>query len=171
MGQGMDKQVDRLATLMAILGGLVLCCLVAFTFYDVILRYFFSSPLRGRQDIVEMGMVLTLMLAAPYTWRIGGHISVDLYDQFPIRFLEILRRLFVKLLVAGVFGLIAWRAIEAAADATLFNEATNMVLIPHLPFIWLIMCVSALHALILLFEAWSDVRQSPPTNQAEGKIE
>ena len=70
----MHKLIDQLTSLMAIVGGLVLVGLVALTFYDVILRYLFSAPLRGRQDIVEMGMVLTLMLAAPYTWRVSGHI-------------------------------------------------------------------------------------------------
>jgi TRAP-type C4-dicarboxylate transport system permease small subunit len=157
----MDWLVDRLVMLMAVVSGFVLTGLVALTFYDVILRYFFSAPLRGRQDIVEMGMVLTMMLAAPYTWRIGGHISIDLYEEIPFYALEILRRLLMKLVVAGVFGLIAWRAIEAAEDAQLFGEATNMVLIPHLPFIRSIMAVMALHALILLFETVLDIRQKP----------
>ena len=157
----MGKLIDRLTSFMAIVGGLVLVSVVALTFYDVVLRYFFSAPLRGRQDIVEMGMVLTLMLAAPYTWRVNGHISVDLYEKIPSPLLEILRKLFVRMMVAGVFGLIAWRAIEAGEDATLFNEATNMVLIPHLPFIRLIMAVAALHAVILIYEAVTDFGVKP----------
>ena len=152
----MRKLIDQLTSLMAIVGGLVLVGLVALTFYDVILRYLFSAPLRGRQDIVEMGMVLTLMLAAPYTWRVSGHISVDLYENIPSRPLEVLRKLIVRLLVAAVFGLIAWRAVEAGEDAALFNEATNMILIPHLPFVRLIMAVAALHAVILIYEAVTD---------------
>ncbi len=166
----MNRLIDRLVMLMAIVSGFVLAGLVALTFYDVILRYFFSSPLRGRQDIVEMGMVLTLMLAAPYTWRIGGHISVDLYEEIPFRVLEILRRLLMKLIVAGVFGLIAWRAIEAAEDAQLFGEATNMVLIPHLPFVRLIMVVMGLHALILLFETVLDIRKKPDDEPQTGSV-
>ena len=156
----MNGLVDRLAVLLAIVGGLTLCCLVALTFYDVLLRYFFSTPLRGRQDIVEMGMVLTLMMSAPYTWRVAGHISVDLYEAIPIAPLEITRRLLVRLVVAGVFVLIAWRSIQAAEDAMLFNEATNMILIPHIYFIWLILGVSGLHATMILFEFWCDLRGS-----------
>lgn len=154
----MGRYVDRAVMTMAMAAGLVLSGLVVLTFIDVILRYFFSAPLRGRQDIVEMGMVLSLMLAAPYTWRVGGHISVDLYGHLPFRALEILRALLVKLSVAGIFGLYAWRAIEAAEDATLFNEATNMIAIPHHPFILLILGVSLIHALILLFECGSILR-------------
>ena len=137
---------------MAIAGGLVVAGLVVLTFVDVIMHYFFSAPMRGRQDIVEMGMVTALLLAAPYTWRINGHISVDLFRRLPVKLLERLRWLFVKLLVAGVFALIAWRAWYAAEDAALFNEATNMITIPHRPFIFLIMVVAIVHAAIILLE-------------------
>ena len=153
----MSTQIDRIAKLMALAGGMVLCAVVALTFYDVLLRYLFSDPLRGRQDVVEMGMVTALMLAAPYTWRTAGHIAVDLYDAIPFWPLEVARTVLIKVLVAGVLALIAWRAIEAAEDAALFSEATNMILIPHRPFIFLIMGVSAVHALILIYETITDV--------------
>ena len=161
----MDRLIDRIAMLMTVAAGLVLCSVVVLTFYDVLLRHLFSAPLRGRQDLVEMGMVVSLMLAAPYTWRIGGHISVDLYEAIPIRLLDNLRRLLVKLLVAGIFALIAWRSIEATEDAILFGEATNMILIPHLPFIRLITAIGALHALIILLETYSEFRASDAGRQ------
>lgn len=165
----MTRFVDRLAKGMAIAAGLVLSAVVALTFYDVILRYFFSAPLRGRQDIVEMGMVLTLMLAAPYAWRTGGHISVDLYKALPLRWLERLRAVAVKLTVAGIFGLIAWRSIEAIEDADLFNEATNMIMIPHKPFLITILVVSVLHALILLWETALVLIAPPDDGAREGE--
>ncbi|NNE81484.1 MAG: TRAP transporter small permease [Silicimonas sp.] len=150
--------IDRLVTLMAIAAGLVLSGLVALTFFDVLMRYLVSAPLRGRQDIVEMGMVVVLMLSAPYTWRISGHISVDLYDALPFRSLEILRSLLVRVIVAALFALIAWRSVEALEDAALFNEATNMIQIPHTPFIWIILGSCLLHAAILVFETISQIR-------------
>ena len=148
----MEKQIDKIATLMAIVSGIVLSLLVALTFYDVLLRYFFSSPMRGRQDIVEMGMVVCLMLATPYTWRVKGHISVDLYQNFKNRYLEILRMLIVKSFVLLIFILIAWRSIEAIEDANLFSEATNMILIPHYPFIAIVMIAALANALIIFLE-------------------
>lgn len=148
----MEKQIDKIATLMAIVSCIVLSFLVVLTFYDVLLRYFFSSPMRGRQDIVEMGMVACLMLATPYTWRVRGHISVDLYQNFKNRYLEILRVFIVKSFVLLIFFLIAWRSIEAIEDAKLFNEATNMILIPHSPFIMIVMFAAAVNSLIIFLE-------------------
>ncbi len=152
----MMRQMDRLAALMAIAAGLVLAGLVVLTFTDVILRYFLSDPLRGRQDIVEMGMVLSVLLAAPYTWRIGGHISVDLYSGLAFPALERARKLLMGISVAGVFCLIAWRAWLAAEDAALFNEATNMIAIAHRPFILAIMAMAALHAVLIVLEYFLD---------------
>ncbi len=150
----MNRHIDRIAVLMAVAAGLVLAGLVALTFTDVILRYFFSDPLRGRQDIVEVGMVLSLLLAAPYTWRIGGHISVDLYRALPFPMLERIRAFLIKLAVAGIFFLIAWRAWLAAEDAALFNEATNMIAIVHRPFILAICVVALLHAVMIVVESF-----------------
>ncbi len=151
-------QIDRAVTFMAIAAGLVLAGLVALTFADVILRYFFSAPLRGRQDIVEMGMVLSLVLAAPYTWRIGGHIGVDLFKALPFPRLERLRALGVKLLVATIYALIAWRAWLGAEDAALFNEATNMIFIPHRPFMLMIMAICLFHAALIIAECFVGAR-------------
>ncbi|PHR90710.1 MAG: hypothetical protein COA78_34590 [Blastopirellula sp.] len=148
----MLKFIDTLVSLLAILAGLVLAGLVVLTFIDVVMRYFFSAPLRGRQDIVEMGMIVSVFLAAPYTWRVGGHISVDLYETLLFPKLEIIRQLFVKISVAGIFALIAWRAWIGAEDAELFNEATNMIAIPHKPFMLLIAGISTLHAILVLIE-------------------
>lgn len=139
---------------MALVAGLVLAGLVVLTFTDVIMRYFLSAPLRGRQDIVEMGMVLSVLLASLYTWRIGGHISVDLYETMITPTVERIRALLINLMVAGVFLLIAWRTWFGAEDAALFNEATNMIAISHRPFMLLIMIVSLLHAVVIVAECF-----------------
>jgi len=139
---------------MAIAGVLVLASLVLLTFADVILCYFYSDPLRGRQDIIEIGMVLSLLLAAPYTWWVNGHISVDLYASLSLFALEKLRVWLIKLSVARVFCLIAYRAWWAAEDAALFNEATNMIGISHKPFIPAIMAMSCFHAAMIMLECF-----------------
>lgn len=150
----MNAFLDRAAALLAIIAGLVLSAVVILVFVDVILRYFFDAPWGGRQDVVEMGMVVSILLAAPYAWRASDHITVDLLPNLPFRWLERARAWFVNLAIAAIYGLIAWRAWFAAEDAVLFNEATNMIALPHRPFIFLIMIVAALHAAMIVVECW-----------------
>lgn len=148
----MTRAIDRVVVYMAIGAGLVVAALVALTFADVILRYFFSAPLRGRQDLVEMGMVVAVLLAAPFTWRINGHIDVDLFKALPWRVAEKVRLIGIRLLAAAIFGVIGWMAWRGAEDAALFNEATNMILIPHRPFMLFIAAICVLHTALLLIE-------------------
>ncbi len=144
--------IDRLATWLAIAAGIVLTGLVFLTFADVLLRYLWSAPIRGRQDVVEMGMVIVVLLAAPYAWRTGDHITVDLLPKIPVAGLEILRSIAVRLAVAGVFAALSWLAWKGAEEAELFNEATNMILIPHRPFMLMTMVVCAFHAVLIVVE-------------------
>ena len=60
--------------------------------------------------------------------------------------------LIVKSFVLLIFILIAWRSIEAIDDANLFSEATNMILIPHYPFIVIVMIAALANALIIFLE-------------------
>ena len=69
------RWLDPVIRSLAIIAGAVLVGLVVLTFADVLMRYLFSAPIAGRQDIVEVGMVAVLSLAAPYAWRIGDHIT------------------------------------------------------------------------------------------------
>ena len=164
----MTRTIDRVAAFMALCAGLVASALVALTFTDVILRYFFSAPLHGRQDLVEMGMVVTVLLAAPYTWRINGHIDVELFRALPWRMAEKIRVVGIRLLVAGIFGIIAWMAWLGAEDAALFNEATNIILIPHRPFMLFVGAVCVIHTALLLTECIV-LSRSQGTSAAGGK--
>jgi len=162
----MMKLIDSLAKWLAIAAGIVLTGLVFLTFADVLLRYVWSAPIGGRQDIVEMGMVAVVLLAAPYAWRVGDHITVDLLPKIPIPAIETFRNLAINLLVAGVFAMLSWLAWKGAEDAVLFNEATNMILIPHQPFMLMTMVVCAFHALLIILEAFVvPPRSEPPQSE------
>jgi TRAP-type C4-dicarboxylate transport system permease small subunit len=144
--------MDRLSWLLAIIAGLVLLFLVGLTFADVILRYIFSKPLLGAKDILQMGMVVVVFWAAPYTWRIGGHIVVDLLPDYKSDFLTRLRDIIVRIFALMVFGLLAWQAWQRAEETAFFNEATNMIEIPFRPFFFALMLGTIVQTIILLLE-------------------
>jgi len=143
--------------------GLSLIGVVLITFVDVILRYFFNSPISGRQDLVEMGMVVTVMCAAPYAWRHGEHIVVDVVPPFSWTPAELIREYCVRFIVLILFIALSWHAYQDAENATLFNEATNMIGIPHRPFMLLISIISAFHAVLIVIESLASQTESVKT--------
>lgn len=137
---------------LAILAGVILIGLVVLTFADVVMRYLFSAPIAGRQDLVEIGMVAVLSIAAPYAWRIGDHITVDVLPDFPWRWARSTRRLLVRLIVISLLGLLSYTMFQRIEEAALFNEATNIILIPHQPFLALMAIAFAVHIVTVVSE-------------------
>ena len=133
------RSIDTLCMGLAVISGLVLAAIIGLTFFDVIFRYIFSAPIFGARDLLEMGMVLVLSLAFPFTWRAGGHIVVDLVPDYGIVALTVIRDLVVRAFGIGLFGLLSWQCWIRADDAVLFNEATNMIELPFSPF-FIVIC-------------------------------
>lgn len=146
------RALDGICAALAVLAGAVLLALVALTFVDVVLRYVFAAPILGATDALQMGMLLVVSLAFPFTWRVGGHIVVDLVPDYGLPWLTRLRDLVVRLLAVVVFALLSWRGWIRAGDAELFNEATNMIEIPFQPFFWVLAGASAFQVAVLCAE-------------------
>ena len=146
------KALDDIAAGLAVVSGCILVALIGLTFADVVLRYVFAAPILGTKDLLEMGMVTVVALAFPFTWRIGGHIVVDLFPDYRIGPLNRGRDVTVRAIGVFIFALLAWRAWLSADDAALFNEATNMIELPFRPFFWVLAATAALQALILAAE-------------------
>jgi TRAP-type C4-dicarboxylate transport system permease small subunit len=147
------RALDVLCAALAVVSGVVLLGLIGLTFADVILRYLFSAPILGAKDLLEMGMVVVISLAFPFTWRIGGHIVVDLIPDYGVKFLTVLRDVVVRLIGIEIFRHLAWNAWIRAGDAALFNEATNMIEIPFQPFFWTLSIAAGFQVFVLVFEA------------------
>jgi TRAP-type C4-dicarboxylate transport system permease small subunit len=153
--RGMTKllhALDRAAVVLALISGTVLLCLLALTFLDVGLRYLFSSPITGAQDLIAMGMVVVFFFTLPLTGRVNGHIVVDLLPEFASTRLNLLRDAAIKLLSLGVFGLLAWEGAARAEEAAFMGEATNMIEIPYQPFFYVLVAGCTVNVVVLAVE-------------------
>ena len=146
------RALDHVSGGLAVIAGAILVALIGLTFADVVLRYVFAAPVLGAKDLLEMGMVTVVALAFPYTWRIGGHIVVDLLPQYRIGALNRGRDAAVRAIGFLIFALLAWRAWLRADDAMLFNEATNMIGLPFRPFFLVLAGAAGFQALVLAAE-------------------
>jgi TRAP-type C4-dicarboxylate transport system permease small subunit len=153
---------DRLLRVLALLAGIVLVGVALVIVANVIMRYIFNDPIFGAFDIIQMAMVLAIFGAMAYCCRTGGHVSVDvLSNVFGQGFWRIADGL-VRLLTAGMFGLLTWRAVISANSAAEWGESTNLLHLPHAPFWWAIGVGGGLSALIYGIEAvliWLGLRK------------
>lgn len=132
------------------------CFLISF---DVLLRYFFSSPISWSTEINGILLLTFFMLAMPRCCASGGHVSLDLlYNRLGPR-----RRAFSDLATA-IAGLVLSLAITYGAYFAIFrairtDDALIMVDIPKWPLatfialIALFLTVQFLLQAIIKFEA------------------
>ena len=146
------RVLDTLCMLLAVVSGSILLSLIGLTFTDVVLRYVFAAPILGASDALQIGMVLVIAFAFPFTWRAGGHIVMDLIPDYGLEPLTRLRDLAVRSICVVIFALLAWQAWIRSADAALFNEATNMIELPFQPFFVVLAIAAAFKVLVLGIE-------------------
>jgi TRAP-type C4-dicarboxylate transport system permease small subunit len=145
------KAFEGLLRIMALLAGVILLLLMAFTTLDVVMRYFFNSPFRGSLEATEFSMAVIVFLGIAYCGLAGGHICVDLLEKWldkpSMRFVPVL----VNLVGAVLFGLIAVTVVNETVDA--WKQVSNMLRMPHWPFRLVVAFGSALYAIVLLIHA------------------
>ena len=173
------RYLDTFCAWLAVFSGLILIALIGLTFFDVILRYIFSAPIFGARDLLEMGMVVVISCAFPFTWRAGGHIVVDLIPDYGLKILTIIRDFLVRLVGVVIFALLTWRAWVRSGDAILFTEATNMIGLPFSLFFIILAAGSALQVIVLCMEIfrlfsgkslvsairWTDAQEDAPSSR------
>ncbi|WP_028035269.1 TRAP transporter small permease [Chelativorans sp. J32] len=138
--------VDRLIGLSNILGSVALALVTIVILIDVIGRYF-GAPLRGAQDIGQMGMVIIVFGGMAYCGRHGGHIAIDIFENaFPPRMNRVID-ICVAFLGVVLFGAVAWKVIQSAQLSLMLNLATNIIQLPKAWFQWALAGFSILTAL------------------------
>ncbi len=134
------------------IAGLILFAIMLLIAVSVFFRYLLNQPILGTQEIVQLGMVLVVMLAMPYTAIRNDHIRVDIFDKalgingrFVGDFLS-------RLLGILVLSLLVWKSSLKALDAKEYEDTTNMLELPLWPIYTAIAFGMSLFILVLLTE-------------------
>lgn len=161
------KIADRLIGLSAAVGSAGLLVVVVVILVDVIGRTL-GSPLYGGQDITMMAMTVLVFAPMALCDRLGGHISVDLFERYFPRALNHVIDVVVALLGAVIFAVLAWATWDSAQLSVLLNLSTNLLYLPKAWFQWAMIVFLILASLGLLLRAAElallrrDIRKEPP---------
>lgn len=149
----LTRWADRLISLSALVGTLGLIAEVLVILVDVVGRYF-GKPLMGAQDISQMSMVLVVFGGMALCDKVGGHVSVDVFERLLPRRVLWLGDVIAPLLGAVIFCGIAWTVWESAALSRMLNLATNILYLPKAWFQYAIVAMSIITAFAMVLRAW-----------------
>lgn len=144
------------------LGGLTaLFLMIILNFIDVILRYFFNSPIRGVVEYTEVILIAAIFLSVGYTQNEKGHIRIDILTSVLKPKAQIVLLFITDLLSVCLFSIVIWRVFEQ----TLWFLRTNIshssnVPIPSAPFGAIITLGCIILGLLLLRDLLKDIIQA-----------
>jgi TRAP-type C4-dicarboxylate transport system permease small subunit len=121
-----------IARFLGYLAALFLAAMMLLTVADVALRAFFSLPIQGMLELVELGLACTIFIALPAVFLRDEHLVVDVVDHFlkpaAVRVLDLIG----AVVSLGVLVLIAWQMVPLARTMHEFGDVTSDLSIPKL---------------------------------------
>ena len=144
------RLLDRLARLLAMLGGALAVCLALLVSTSITLRAFGLGGVRGDFEFVQMGVALIVFAFMPWSQARRGNVMVDSFtSRLPPRFQAALDALW-EVVFAVMMALIAWRLGVGALDAAKSATTTMVLLLPIAPAIAACALLAGFTALVAL---------------------
>lgn len=134
----MQNIIKKIVDLSAILACIVLFLLALLTFFDVVGRRFFNSPVTGTIEIVQIGMAIVAFFAMPRTFYLNAHVSADFINNISIRKFEIFILVFRFLLMLIMMSLLAYATLLSANSFFQDGRSTIELELYFYPFFYLI---------------------------------
>jgi C4-dicarboxylate transporter, DctQ subunit len=120
----------RLAWIAALLAGLATLAIAVFISADVLLRYFFNSPLLFVDEVASFLLVLVIFGGLAYTFQTGGHVRVDLVTAHLPGALRAWLRASGLVLGIGFILVVSWTTVQSALTAYRYGRVSTVMLYP-----------------------------------------
>ncbi|HIF11107.1 MAG TPA: TRAP transporter small permease [Sneathiellales bacterium] len=150
-GNGL-KWVDRLSTILAVVGGVAIVFLVGLTVVGVFFRYVLNDPIFGMDDLATLTLSVIVAGSMAYGARAGSHVYVDILGMVGGRRVTRYTDIFARGLGAVVVGLSAYALVKQGSCGIRCGNFTPNLAIEHRPFYMLLAVSMGLYSVILVLE-------------------
>jgi TRAP-type C4-dicarboxylate transport system permease small subunit len=127
---GVDRVLQRLCDASATVGGIVLVAIASVTVVSVIGRAFFSHPILGDVELVQLGCAVVVASFLPYTQFRQANIIVDFFTANVSEKTQSKLDAFGTLLYTVVMALVAWRVAVGGVDIKAAQETSMLMALP-----------------------------------------
>jgi len=147
---------------LAAIAGSLLFAMMTLTFVDVVLRYFFDSPITGGFEVTEMMMAVLIFAGLPLVSRHNEHVTIDAFDRFFSFAARRALHVLIHLVCAAALGGMAWLLWRKAAGFAEIGDVTQTLKFAIAPFVYLMALLTLATAVVHVAAAFGD----PPVERA-----
>lgn len=134
-----DRVLEKLCDACAAIGGLVLIAIACITVVSVIGRAFFSHPILGDVELVQLGCAVVVASFLPYTQFRQANIIVDFFTTRASKRTQGLLDALGSALYTVVLALVCWRVLVGGIDIRATNETSMLMGLPlWIPYILMV---------------------------------
>ena len=179
----LDRRVRAFSRTLALIGFFGLLVLASMTSLDVLLRWLFSAPIQGVNDVSSVVMAVVIAACIPANLAMKQNITVEVFGNLGGGRIHSALEVFASLLTFVFIVLIAWRFIPYTTSLWVNGDRTwvlawpvwpwwavasmMMVLAALVQFFVLVADVSAMPSMPLVFTVW---RTSTASNQPQRRL-
>mgnify|MGYP001766161643 CR=1 FL=1 len=136
----LDRILNRISDLLRSVGALSLTLMMLITVADVTGR-FFKHPIFGSVELVGFLAVAVAAAAMPHTYKVDGHVGVEIITRLLPRKTRLLLDLFTRTLTLIFFSVAAWQMFVYAKEMQRAGEVSMNLELP-LHYIVIVLAIS-----------------------------
>jgi len=142
----------RADAVLGIAASILLFCLMALTFADVVARYLLNRPIRGAFEITELGLLVLIFAGLPLVSHADEHVTMDFIDRMlPARAAAAWIRV-VHAMCAAIMFFLTWQVWIKAGRISSYGDTTDVLRILVGPFVYFMALMIALTGLVHVFK-------------------
>jgi C4-dicarboxylate transporter DctQ subunit len=120
----------RAADVAGLLAGFATLAIVLLVTYDVTMRHFFDRPQLFVDEVASFLQVLLIFAGAAYTFRVGGHVRVDLLTGHLRPAARAWLRVLTLVLGVVLLAVVIWVTTQSAVTASRYGRVSAVMLYP-----------------------------------------
>ena len=120
----------RAADVAGLLAGLATLAIVLIVSYDIVMRTVFTRPQLFVDEISGFLQVLLIFGGAAYTFRVGGHVRVDLLTNHVRPVTRAWLRVVTLALAVVFLAIVIWVTTQSALTAHRYGRVSAVMLYP-----------------------------------------
>ncbi|MCJ8057205.1 TRAP transporter small permease [Shinella curvata] len=155
------SRVERLAGLLAVAGGILICFAAVLVTISVAGRRLFNKPVPGDYEMVEISVGIAVFAFLAYTAAKSGHIAVDTFTlKLRPRLTAVIDGVW-DLVLAAFLGFFSWGLLAGGLNARAYGETLIQLAWPIWPVYLVCSLLAALACLVTLAVALLKIKGSP----------
>lgn len=122
--------LELVCRVLAYIGGALFIIEAVMSVISVLGRTFFSTPIPGDYELIQMFSAIGITLCMPYCQMCHGHVFVDFFTLWAPQRLKRYLDSFASLLLAILAFLLAWRSWDGMLDMYEYQEGSMVLGMP-----------------------------------------